>query len=284
MRYSKLVAMRGYIFWAVYIAVAVVCQIIFGDFPSGFFGFPVNAAVMLLWLAVLWVMFREKRDSAPVRLLLSRQTTLVLIGVFIAACLVQGFSRSRLTGSWWFVAVLFALLSHIFLVLLRGMSHPRPYRLRFFLNHAGLFLALAGGMFGSPDNRDWRTVAVTEAPAREAVDIDGHRTALEHSFRLVDLKVESYENGAPRNYEATVMIDEEKEAVLKVNHPCRLSWKDDLYLSGIKEGGCILQVVRHPWKYMEFIGIIMLLAGAVLVFLQGPAGQAGTTEERRAGK
>lgn len=183
MRYSKLVAMRGYIFWAVYIAVAVVCQIIFGDFPSGFFGFPVNAAVMLLWLAVLWVMFREKRDSAPVRLLLSRQTTLVLIGVFIAACLVQGFSRSRLTGSWWFVAVLFALLSHIFLVLLRGMSHPRPYRLRFFLNHAGLFLALAGGMFGSPDNRDWRTVAVTEAPAREAVDIDGHRTALEHSFR-----------------------------------------------------------------------------------------------------
>lgn len=269
-------------------AVAVVCQILSGDFPSQFFVFPVNAAFMLLWIAVLWVMFREKRDSAALRMLLSRETTLILLGMFIASCLIQGFSTVRLTGSWWFVAVLFALLSHIFLVLLRGMSHPRPFRLRFFLNHAGLFIALAGGMFGSPDTHDWRTVAGPDRTVREAVDISGHRTALEYDFQLAGWEVESYDNGTPKSYRAVVRIDGEKDIVLRVNHPYRLSWKDDLYLSGFNEGGCVLQVVRHPWKYAECLGIIMLLAGAVLVFLQGPAGAAKADatvhKERRTGK
>lgn len=270
------------VFWGAYVAAAVICQVLFGDFPAQFFVFPVNAAAMLLWMAVLWVLYREKRGSAAVRLLLARETTLTLIGIFIAACLIQGFCASELTGSWWFIAVLFAFLSHIFLVLLRGMSHPRPFRLRFFLNHAGLFIALAGGMFGSPDTKDWRTVAGFDGPVREAVDIAGHRTALDCDFQLVDWDVESYDNGAPKSYEAEVRIDGKKDIVLKVNHPYRLSWRDDLYLSGLNEGGCVLQVVRHPWKYAEFLGVAMLLAGAFLVFLQGPAGASGSRTRKEA--
>lgn len=271
---------RHLLIWICYAAAAVIVQAAAGDFPSGFFEFPVNAAVMLLWIAVLWVLFREKRDSAFMKLMLSMETTLSLIGLFIAACLAQGFSASRLTGSWWFIAILLAFLSHIFVVLLRGMSHPRPRKLRFFLNHAGLFLALAGGLFGSPDTMDWRTLAVIDRPSREAYDMAGHQTALDHEFQLVDRDMESYVNGAPKSYRATVRIDGEKDAVLEVNHPYRLSWKDDLYLSGFNPQGCILQVVRHPWKYIEAAGILMLLSGAVLVFLQGPAGKERKRRER----
>lgn len=271
---------RHLLIWICYAAATVIVQAAAGDFPAGFFAFPVNAAVMLLWLALLWVLFREKRDSAFMKLMLSMQTTLSLIGLFIAACLVQGFSAASLTDSWWFIAILVALLSHIFLVLLRGMSHPRPRKLRFFLNHAGLFLALAAGLFGSPDTRDWRTIADTRAESREAYDKAGHLTALDHGFQLMDWDVESYENGAPKSYRATVRIDGKKDAVLEVNHPYRLSWEDDLYLSGFNEKGCILQVVRHPWKYIEATGILMLLAGAVLVFLQGPAGKEARRRER----
>ena len=52
-----------YVFWALYFLAAVVCQILTGDFPSAFFAFPVNAAFMLLWMAVLWVLFREKKTA-----------------------------------------------------------------------------------------------------------------------------------------------------------------------------------------------------------------------------
>lgn len=250
--------------------------LVLGDFPLQFFAFPVNAAALLMWLAVIWVLFREKRESGFVRLMLARKTTLALLAVFVAACLVQGFSKSGVTGSWWFVAVEFLLLTHLFFVLLRGMDHPRRFRTRFFLNHAGLLLALGSGMFGAPDTHDWRMVVGMDAAVSEAVDADGHRTSLEYEFRLLDWEVEEYGNGAPKSYEAIVQVGDGRVANLRVNHPFRLSWRDDLYLSGFNEHGCVLQVVRHPWKYLELLGIVMMLAGAVLVFLQGPAGKAAS--------
>ncbi len=271
-----------YVFWAGYFLLSMVCQLVAGDFPHGFFVFPANAAVMLLWMAVLWVLFREKRNSWLVSTLLSRKSTFVLLGVFTAACIIQGLSSEKYTVSWWFVAAVFGLLSHLYLVILRGMSGKRPFRLRFFLNHAGVFLAIAAGFFGSPDTEEWRTVASIGGPAREAVDADGRVIALDYDIRLTGFYIDSYAGGVPRSYEAAITVDEDKDFLLRVNHPHRLSWQDDLYLSGVgnfdgnvtgKEN-CILQIVRQPWKYVEFTGILMLLSGCLLLFLQGPAGRS----------
>lgn len=271
-----------YVFWAAYFLVAVLCQALAGDFPSAFFGFPANAAVMLLWAVALWVLFREKRDSRFVTMLLSRRSTFTLLGAFAAACLIQGFSAESRTETWWFIAAVFALLSHLFLVLLRGMQKKRPYRLRFFLNHAGLLAALAGGFFGSPDTMEWKAVAETGTTVREAVTDDGSPTALGYGLQLSKLEISSYENGVPKDYRAFITDGNGKNMVLRVNHPLRLSWQDDLYLSGVlaAEGSgteaCILQIVRHPWKYLEFAGVLMLLCGSILLFLQGSgAGRAG---------
>ena len=272
---------RTYIFWSAYVCIMAACQAIFGDFPADFFAFPVNLAVMLLWMAVLWVLFREKPGSAAVRLLLSAQSTFILIAAFLACCLIQGFSPARLTGSWWFVSVTFALLTHLFMVLLRGVSRPRPHRIRFLLNHCGLFLAIAGGFFGSPDLRQWKTVLSGTETVSEAVDRHGNVTDTGYGMRLSRLHVDEYENGVPMNYEAAISVGEQSGIVLRVNHPYRLSWMDDLYLTGITDygrdgagtGSCIVEIVRQPWKYAEWTGILMLISGAVLLFLQGPAGR-----------
>ena len=270
-------------FWTVYIALACGCQYFFGDFPSSFFAFPVNIAVMLLWLAVLWVLFKEKRDSAVSSVLLSFHTTVILLFAFLAACLVQGFSSVKLTGTWWFTAIVFALLSHLFMVIIRGSIRPRPFRARFLLNHAGLFLALAGGLFGSPDTQRWRTIVKLAEPVTEAVDTDGNLIRMPYRLQLTGFCVDSYRDGRPGNYEVTLTADDGTDIVLKVNHPYCLSWKDDLYLAGIKDvtdsgygpvaGSCIVEIVRQPWKYAQMAGILMLAAGAALLFIQGPAGR-----------
>jgi uncharacterized membrane protein HdeD (DUF308 family) len=31
-----------------------------------------------------------------------------------------------------------------------------------------------------------------------------------------------------------------------------------------------LEIVREPWKYLTVLGVVMLLAGAVLLFIGGP--------------
>ena len=40
--------------------------------------------------------------------------------------------------------------------------------------------------------------------------------------------------------------------------------------SGNESKYCVLQVVIQPWKYIMVAGILMMLAGAVLLFINGP--------------
>jgi hypothetical protein len=39
---------------------------------------------------------------------------------------------------------------------------------------------------------------------------------------------------------------------------------------GAESSYCILEIVREPWKYLTVAGIVMLLAGALLLFIGGP--------------
>ena len=171
---------------------------------------------MLLWLAVLWVLFKEKRDSAVSSVLLSFHTTVILLSAFLAACLVQGFSSVKLTGTWWFTAIVFALLSHLFMVIIRGSIRPRPFRARFLLNHAGLFLALAGGLFGSPDTQRWRTIVKLAEPVTEAVDTDGNLIRMPYRLQLTGFCVDSYRDGRPGNYEVTLTAQDKKASLRTV--------------------------------------------------------------------
>ena len=45
---------------------------------------------------------------------------------------------------------------------------------------------------------------------------------------------------------------------------------EDIYLVGVSEGSCVLQIVREPWRYFALAGVIMMLAGAFLLFVNGP--------------
>ena len=93
-----------WIFWTGYFTLAVVLQLLSGDFPSSFFEFPVNVASLLLWVSVIWVIFREYPESAAGALLASRQTTCITLCAFLTVCIVQGLSPVKVTGTWWFIA------------------------------------------------------------------------------------------------------------------------------------------------------------------------------------
>lgn len=219
---------------------------------------------------------REKRFSPFASRLSSLSTTYLLLTLFLGSCLVQGFTCLPVTGTWWFVAVLTALVAHLTLVLFRGLSRPRPYKLRFTLVHAGLLLALSGGFFGAPDTYEWRAIVTKEQPTAEAFDKSGYKTALGETLQLVSSEATFSERGIPLDYTAELRTCKGSTFKLKVNHPHRLSWQDDLYLESINTTGttdippyCIVLWVRQPWKYVQWTGIWMLIAGNALLFIQG---------------
>ncbi len=252
-----------------YSGIALSCQLSTGDFPAYLFVFPVNVTAMAVWIALISAMCLLKPLSGFTNRATCAKASVAVIGLFAAVCIIQGFSTARLTGSWWFVAATFLLLSQLLAVCIRGLSRSRPRKLRFALIHIGLLLALGGGFWGSPDTEVHR-IPVTKDKARDKViDANGNFSYIGHSLRLLNSKTEFYPDGSPKDYTAVISIDDSSDVCLKVNEPYGLSWSEDLYLSSINDGFCILEIVKQPWKHVQYVGIWMLIAGSVLLFVQG---------------
>ena len=244
------------------LALAFVIQAVCGDFPEEVFAFPVNAAVLFFSVVLLVVLHREKPSSALCRYLASARTSLILFVCLALSCLILGlFSQTggdllgfrHVKYSWWFVYLMTAFMANILMVLI-----TRTFRLRFLLNHLGLFLALAGSFAGSPDKSSVK-MKLTNDPTAD--------------MYLTDFRVEYSPNGVPSDFQAEIVVDS-KNASLKVNHPYPRTPFVDIYLldydkTSQKPAYCIVELVKQPWKYVVWIGVVMMMCGAALLFIQG---------------
>ena len=283
-----------YVYVTGYLAVAAIIQLFTGNFPLTFMSFPLNIVFAVIWLFILWRLYKESAHSRFTRFLLSPQTSILSIVLFIAASLVIGLfpqlsdaeavMRSGVLASlgcynfmtsWIFIAILFLLLSNLAMITFHAAYHRKNARWRFLLNHVGLWLALFAGFFGSSDTQVLRIPLYKGEPAREAFDMNGASYYLDYEMELRSFSVEYYSNGRPSRFAADVRLGNE-ETVLEVNHPYSYRLGEDVYLTGYDVAGgndskyCILQVVVQPWKYVMVAGILMMLAGAVLLLINGP--------------
>ena len=187
----------------------------------------------------------------------------------------MGFTSWLTSASWWLFFVLTALSANLLFVRSRGFRKDRPYGLRFLFNHIGLFLALVCGFAGSADTRQWRLRVSGDEVTHEVFSPDGERARWRQGIKLEKFTVAYNLDGMPDSYEARLMVDDD-EVSLRVNEPYALSLVDDLYLvdyehvsEGETVGYCILEIVRQPWKYMQWVGICMMMLGSVLSVCTG---------------
>ncbi len=237
-----------------------------------FFAFPLNLLLAVFLIVCLGWLRKNRPESALIKFLLSPAATISAIILLLEACLWIGFSGDRtFVESVVFVIVLLYIQVVLLLVTLRGWKRPDGViRWRFLLLHAGLLLAVGSGFWGAPDSAELRLALSRGEEAETAYKMNGSLTGLGYSVRLTDYKVEYSDEGMPSYYEATVSVDEEEPAVLSVNHPLSVGLGEDIYLASVSEEFCILQIVREPWRYFALAGILMLIAGAFMLFIKGP--------------
>jgi cytochrome c biogenesis protein ResB len=185
----------------------------------------------------------------------------------------MGLQRHPAVMSYPFVVAVLYVLTQLTMVIMRGWRNAAGVRWRFVCNHVGLWLAVMAGFWGAADNDILRTMVVAEQPSREAYYVDGRMTLLQYEMQLVDFRAEYFDNGTPSSYEADVAIDG-RVVTLSVNNPYARTWSEDIYLVGYEPHGqsvaCVVQVVRQPWKWPMAAGIVLLIVGAILMFVQGP--------------
>ncbi len=226
------------------------------------FTFPLNLILALLWAGSLFLLRKNCGKSGFVRFMFSKAATISAIAVLLLFCIVIGITGKRdLVNTWLFAAVLFYFQTVLFFVMFRGK--------RQFFHHVGLLIAVSSAFWGAPDSETFRVRALEDVSVNEVLRMDGTAAWLPYEITLKDFRTETWENGQPSMYEADLVIDDE-EVTLRVNHPYAHSFGEDIYLTGTGEGYCVLQIVREPWKYGALVGIILMLAGALLLFLEGP--------------
>lgn len=270
----------AYIILIIYLVLALAVQFLAGPFPASLFAFPLNLILLILWLALLVFAWKGLRKSYFVRFMLSPGATFFAVGLFLAVTLAIGITGYRwITGTWPFVAFMLYFQSVLVFIILRGWRAPTAtgarlgaIRWRFLFLHVGLLTAVASAFWGAPDTETLRTQAYRQIPVTEAYTEDGSIEWIGYEMVLEDFSVSYGTDGIPSDYEAVVRIDGE-DVVLKVNHPHSVRFGEDVYLSGYdtrSQEYCVLQIVKEPSRYVTIAGIVMMLAGAFLLFAGGP--------------
>lgn len=278
-----------YIVLIIYLAIALALQLLTGDFPVSFFAFPLNVIIAVLWFGCMIWIWKTRKKSLFASFMLSKGATLWAVAILLIFCLAVGLTGYRsLVSTWVFAAFMLYFQTVLLFVIMRGWraqtatgAHLGEIRWRFILNHAGILLAVASAYWGAPDSQTLALRAVRDIPVREAFRMeDGTSAWLPYETELKDFKVETYENGIPAMYEADLLIDGEP-VTLKVNHPYQKGFGENIYLTGYDASAgndteyCVIQVVKEPWKYGVVAGIVMMLAGALLLFAAGPKKRYG---------
>ncbi len=255
------------------VALSFLVEMCWGSFPVGLFRFPLNILVLALWMVLLVMMYRGRAHNACARFMLSREATWLSLALIAAIGITLGLQLEPSSTTWPTVCSLLFVLSHLLLVILRGWRGKRGIRWRFCLTHIGLFLALGAGFWGAPDREQLRA-PVQRYPSNDAYTMEGEERRLPYTLELKDFSIEEAENGTPTHYEAQVMVDGTM-VTLRVNHPYARTISEKIYLVSFStsphgERYAIVEFVSEPWQWLSAAGILMLLAGAMLLFVQGP--------------
>lgn len=237
-----------------------------------FFSFPLNMILAMLWMGMWGMLWTNHRDAGIVRFMLSPYATISALLMLLASCLWLGFSSDRtFVSSVIFVALLLYVQTVLLLVILRGWRRADgKVRWRFLLVHAGLLLAVGAGFWGSPDSSEARLRLGRGESAHEAYSLDGQRIVLPYEVLMEDYETEISKGGKPVHYEAVISVDGSGPVSITVNHPYGVRPGEDIYLVSVSDSGCVLQIVREPWRYFALAGIVMLLVGACMLFIKGP--------------
>ena len=237
-----------------------------------FFSFPLNLFLAMIWIAGLVWLWKNKPSCALVRFLVSPAATVSSLILFLAMGIWIGLtSRTWVVWSIPFVLGFLYIQTVLFMVTLRGWRRPSgPVRWRFLLIHSGMLLALGAGFWGAPDSYELRVKSAKGTTTEVAYDKNGSLTGLGYELTLNDFKTEFSKSGQPSHYEAWVSVNGDDEAVITVNHPYNVRFGEDIYLTSVSDEGCVFQIVREPWRYFALVGILMLIAGAFMLFVGGP--------------
>ena len=226
------------------------------------FSWPVNGIVLVGFLVMIAIMHLLRRQVYAFSFLSTYAAAIPAIAFAVILTLVMGLTRQTVNGTWindmlsfWpFVLIYVYIAVIIGLAVLKRLGHFQWKRdIPFLLNHTAV---------GEPE---WRVM-----------DENQQVKELDLAIELQQFIMEQYDDGSPKRFasEVNIMTKSGKNihTTIDVNKPVEVEgWKIYQYgydtAAGPQSQISIFELVRDPWLPLVYIGIGLMLAGALCMFV-----------------
>ena len=252
------------------------------------FAWPVNGIVMAGFLAVIAAIFLLRKKVYAFQFISTYQAAVPAMLYTVVLTIIMGLTRQDPNGSWfsnmltfWPFVLIYVYIALILgVTILRRLTHLNSWKrdMPFLLNHLGLFLALTCATLGNADMQRVKMVTAIGEKEWRALDSNGAVKEMPLSIELKKFIMETYEDGSPKRFASDILIltktGKHIETIVDVNKPAEVDgWKIYQFGYDTQMGAqsqiSILELVSDPWLPLVYIGIYMMLAGAVCMFVMG---------------
>ncbi len=289
---SKLWGMTGGgLACGVLIVAGLLLQMLVGPVRWSMMGWPVNIIVLTaLLLFIILAHFCRNRISL-FRWMSTLQAGIPAMVACVMMTMLMGVTRQVPAGHvptdpigitdmlsfWPFVLVYVWLTLLLGMVCMTRLHHPTWRSIPFLFNHFGLFLALVAGTLGNADMQRLHMIAQEGKIEWRAIDVHHRVHKLPIAIELHDFSIEKHPT---LSFLSDVTVYTKNgitvRDTIRVNKPLSVSgWKIYQYSYDEAKGSMsdisIFELVRDPWLPYVYLGIFMMLAGAVWLFLQPSA-------------
>ena len=279
---------RGALICCGLVVAGLLLQMVVGPVHWDMMAWPVNIIMLSVLLLFTVIEHSVRRQVYFFRWMATLQAGIPALVACVMMTMLMGVTRQVPAGHvptdpigitdmlsfWPFVLVYVWLTLLIGMVCMTRLSHPTWRSIPFLLNHFGLFLALIAGTLGNADLQRLRLIAQEGKTEWRAIDAQHRVYELPIKIELHDFSIEEHPT---LSYMSDVTVYTKSgmavRDTIRVNKPLSVSgWKIYQYSYDEAKGGMsdisVFELVRDPWLPYVYLGIFMMLAGAVWLFLQ----------------
>ncbi len=278
---------EGFLIGAGVVAAGLVLQLSVGRVVWNTFAWPVNGFVLVGFFALIAIVSLLGRRFYVCQFIGSNRAAIPALVYAVVLTIVMGLVRQDGSGSWFSDMLSFwpFVLVYVYIALILGLVIIRRslrfhWRrdIPFMLNHLGLFLAMTTATLGNADMQRLKMVTTVDEPEWRALASGGAIVEMPIAIELKRFIMETYDDGSPRRFASDVQIltksGKRIQTTVDVNKPVKVDgWKIYQYGYDTQMGAMsqisILELVNDPWLPLVYLGIYMMLGGAVFMFVLG---------------
>lgn len=281
---------EGFLIGGGLLLVGLLLQVALGPIDWSLPAWPVNLILLILLLVVIGVMYALRRkvyafewmmhSGAAVPCLVYAAALTILMGLLPQVRMGGVPWLSQMLSFWPFVLIWIWMMVISALAALNHLLRWKVREIPFILNHLGVVVAIVAATLGSADMQTLQLTAFTGEAEWRAIDETGRMVEPGIAIELRQFTMEEYPDHSPKRFASDVTVytkdGKNVSGTVEVNKPLKVNgWKIYQYgydvMRGSESAYSVFQLVRDPWILWVYIGIFMMLAGAVcLMFFMAP--------------